>query len=60
MTDTAPVPPAQTGPTADADLLALVSAPPIEAATVRHVDVIQLQVNVVVVAVITLPTLWLI
>jgi heat-inducible transcriptional repressor len=34
-------------------LLALVSAPPIEAATVRHVDVIQLQANVVVVAVIT-------
>jgi heat-inducible transcriptional repressor len=34
-------------------LLALVSAPPIEAATVRHVDVIQLQPNVVVVAVIT-------
>lgn len=34
-------------------LLALVSAPPIEAATVRHVDVIQLQPSVVVVAVIT-------
>jgi heat-inducible transcriptional repressor len=34
-------------------LLALVSAPPIEAATVRHVDVIQLQPAVVVVAVIT-------
>src|SRR5581483_8970896 len=30
-------------------LLALVSAPPLEAATVRHVDVLQLQVNVVVV-----------
>jgi heat-inducible transcriptional repressor len=34
-------------------LLALVSAPPIEAATVRHVDVLQLQPNVVVVVVIT-------
>jgi heat-inducible transcriptional repressor len=34
-------------------LLALVSAPPLEAATVRHVDVIQLQPSVVVVAVIT-------
>ncbi len=34
-------------------LLALVSAPPIEAATVRHVDVIQLQASVVVVVVIT-------
>ncbi len=34
-------------------LLALVSAPPIESATVRHVDVIQLQPSVVVVAVIT-------
>jgi heat-inducible transcriptional repressor len=34
-------------------LLALVSAPPIEAATVRHVDVIQLQPTIVVVAVIT-------
>jgi heat-inducible transcriptional repressor len=34
-------------------LLALVSAPPLEAATVRHVDVIQLQSSVVVVAVIT-------
>jgi heat-inducible transcriptional repressor len=34
-------------------LLALVSAPPLEAATVRHVDVLQLQANVVVVVVIT-------
>ena len=34
-------------------LLALVSAPPLEAATVRHVDVLQLQPNVVVVVVIT-------
>ncbi len=34
-------------------LLALVSAPPLQAATVRHVDVIGLQPNVVVVAVIT-------
>jgi heat-inducible transcriptional repressor len=34
-------------------LLALVSAPPIEAATVRHVDVLQLQPNVIVVVVIT-------
>jgi heat-inducible transcriptional repressor len=34
-------------------LLALVSAPPIESATVRHVDVIQLQPSVVVVVVIT-------
>lgn len=34
-------------------LLALVSAPPIEAATIRHVDVISLQPNTVVVAVIT-------
>jgi heat-inducible transcriptional repressor len=34
-------------------LLALVSAPPIEAATVRHVDVLQLQANVIVVVVIT-------
>jgi len=34
-------------------LLALVSAPPFEAATVRHVDVLQLQPNVVVVVVIT-------
>ncbi|HEY4346565.1 MAG TPA: heat-inducible transcriptional repressor HrcA [Gaiellaceae bacterium] len=34
-------------------LLALVSAPPIEAATVHHVDVLQLQPNVVVVVVIT-------
>jgi heat-inducible transcriptional repressor len=34
-------------------LLALVSAPPLEAATVRHVDVLQLQLNVVVVVVIT-------
>jgi heat-inducible transcriptional repressor len=34
-------------------LLALVSAPPFEAATVRHIDVIQLQARVVVVAVIT-------
>ena len=34
-------------------LLALVSAPPLEAATVRHVDVLQLQPTVVVVVVIT-------
>ncbi len=34
-------------------LLALVSAPPIEAATIRHVDVLQLQPNVIVVVVIT-------
>jgi heat-inducible transcriptional repressor len=34
-------------------LLALVSAPPLEAATIRHVDVLQLQANVVVVVVIT-------
>src|SRR5262249_13035703 len=34
-------------------LLALVSAPAIEAATVRHVDVLQLQPNVVIVVVIT-------
>jgi heat-inducible transcriptional repressor len=34
-------------------LLALVSAPPLEAATVRHVDVLQLQPNVVIVVVIT-------
>ena len=34
-------------------LLALVSAPPLEAATVRHVDVLQLQPNVVMVVVIT-------
>ncbi len=34
-------------------LLALVSAPPIEAATIRHVDVLQLQANIVVVVVIT-------
>src|SRR5215471_10390427 len=34
-------------------LLALVSAPPLRAATVRHVDVLQLQANVVVVVVIT-------
>jgi heat-inducible transcriptional repressor len=34
-------------------LLALVSAPPLEAATIRHVDVLQLQPNVVVVVVIT-------
>ena len=34
-------------------LLALVSAPPLEAASVRHVDVLQLQPNVVVVVVIT-------
>ncbi len=34
-------------------LLALVSAPPLEAATVRHVDVLQLQPNVVVIVVIT-------
>ena len=34
-------------------LLALVSAPPLEAATVRHVDVLQLQPNAVVVVVIT-------
>jgi heat-inducible transcriptional repressor len=34
-------------------LLALVSAPPLEAATVRHVDVIGLQPSVIVVAVIT-------
>jgi heat-inducible transcriptional repressor len=34
-------------------LLALVSAPPLEAATVRHVDVLQLQPAVVVVVVIT-------
>jgi heat-inducible transcriptional repressor len=34
-------------------LLALVSAPPLEAATVRHVDVLQLQANVVVIVVIT-------
>ena len=34
-------------------LLALVSAPPLEAATVRHVDVLQLQSNVVMVVVIT-------
>ena len=32
-------------------LLALVSAPPLEAATVRHVDVLQLQANVVVIVV---------
>jgi heat-inducible transcriptional repressor len=34
-------------------LLALVSAPPLEAATVRHIDVLQLQPDVVVVVVIT-------
>jgi heat-inducible transcriptional repressor len=34
-------------------LLALVSAPPLESATVRHVDVLQLQPNVVIVVVIT-------
>src|SRR5215212_881713 len=34
-------------------LLALVSAPPLQAATVRHVDVLQLQPNVVMVVVIT-------
>jgi heat-inducible transcriptional repressor len=34
-------------------LLALVSAPPLEAATVRHVDVLQLQPTIVVVVVIT-------
>jgi heat-inducible transcriptional repressor len=34
-------------------LLALVSAPPLEAATVRHVDVLQLQSTVVMVVVIT-------
>jgi len=34
-------------------LLALVSAPPLEAATVRHVDVLQLQPSVVMVVVIT-------
>src|SRR5581483_1439157 len=34
-------------------LLALVSAPPLEAATVRHVDVLPLQPNVVMVVVIT-------
>jgi heat-inducible transcriptional repressor len=34
-------------------LLALVSAPPLEAATVRHLDVIQLQPSIVVVVVIT-------
>jgi len=34
-------------------LLALVSAPPLEAATVRHVEVLPLQVNVVMVVVIT-------
>jgi heat-inducible transcriptional repressor len=34
-------------------LLALVSAPPLEAATVRHVDVLQLQPNAVIVVVIT-------
>ena len=34
-------------------LLALVSAPVLEAATVRHVDVLQLQPNVVIVVVIT-------
>ena len=34
-------------------LLALVSAPPLEAATVRHVEVLQLQPQVVVVVVIT-------
>ncbi|HWE81087.1 MAG TPA: heat-inducible transcriptional repressor HrcA [Gaiellaceae bacterium] len=34
-------------------LLALVSAPPLQAATVHHVDVLQLQPNVVVVVVIT-------
>jgi heat-inducible transcriptional repressor len=34
-------------------LLALVSAPPLQAATVRHVDVLQLQANVVMVVVIT-------
>src|SRR6266542_5263541 len=34
-------------------LLALVSAPPLETATVRHVDVLQLQPNVVMVVVIT-------
>jgi heat-inducible transcriptional repressor len=34
-------------------LLALVSAPPLEGATVRHVDVLQLQVDIVVVVVIT-------
>jgi heat-inducible transcriptional repressor len=34
-------------------LLALVSAPPLESATVRHVDVLQLQPNVVMVVVIT-------
>ena len=34
-------------------LLALVSAPPLQAATVRHVDVLQLQADVVMVVVIT-------
>jgi heat-inducible transcriptional repressor len=34
-------------------LLALVSAPPLQAATVRHVEVLSLQMNVVVVVVIT-------
>src|SRR6185369_4043112 len=34
-------------------LLALVSAPPLRAATVRHVDVLQLQPNVIMVVVIT-------
>jgi heat-inducible transcriptional repressor len=34
-------------------LLALVSAPPLQTATVRHVDVLQLQANVVMVVVIT-------
>jgi len=34
-------------------LLALVSAPPLEAATIRHVEVLPLQANVVVVVVIT-------
>jgi heat-inducible transcriptional repressor len=34
-------------------LLALVSAPPLQAATVRHVDVLQLQARVVMVVVIT-------
>ena len=34
-------------------LLALVSAPPLEAATVRHVEVLLLQPNVVMVVVIT-------
>jgi heat-inducible transcriptional repressor len=34
-------------------LLALVSAPPLQAATVRHVEVLSLQLNVIVVVVIT-------